>query len=393
MNFKNYLNRITGNSDIYTRARMLGMTLEELLEWEKELGYQYQNIGIPEDEELELSPDVESYSDDKGRKFWRSIIPNRNKPLEGQVEMNVTPYDIVQNDESLTVDEKVARIKEISSEREKEINKENILGHAKNWGGAALQLGSAFLPGGLSKNATAKIAEKAAPKLGRKIANEVASGISKGVTSGAVEGVGRGLGNDENILKTAAQDAALGAAGGAALGSAGGKVQQFLKGKKLKNYGDIDTLDTGRRSQYNKDSKVYYQDYIQGRDVDRDGKINFSGRGIQELLRWNPKQGQNLPDLINDIKNADKLPDMPNTKPQQKPNTQKFEVYRGKHGDHLIDVRKDGQRRYYTTKDTPSDGANITGAGEISNQGMQNETSDISSLIENILRKLGYGRW
>ena len=74
MNFKNYLNRITGNSDIYTRARMLGMTLEELLEREKELGYQYRNIGIPEDEELELSPDVEKRTDSNGNQGWFSRL-------------------------------------------------------------------------------------------------------------------------------------------------------------------------------------------------------------------------------------------------------------------------------------------------------------------------------
>ena len=74
MNFKNYLNRITGNSDIYTRARMLGMTLEELLEREKELVYQYRNIGIPEDEELELSPDVEKRTDSNGNQGWFSRL-------------------------------------------------------------------------------------------------------------------------------------------------------------------------------------------------------------------------------------------------------------------------------------------------------------------------------
>ena len=389
MNFKNYLNRITGNSDIYTRARMLGMTLEELLEREKELGYQYRNIGIPDDEELELSPDVESYSDDTGRKFWRSIIPNQNKPIKGQVEMNVTPYDIVQNDESLTTDEKIAKIKAISSEREKEINKENILGHAKNWGGAALQLGSAFLPGGLSKNAAAKIAEKAAPKLGRKIATEVASGISKGATSGAVEGVGRGLGNDENILKTAVQDAALGAAGGAALGAAGGKVQQVLKGKRLQNYGDIDTLKEKKRSQYNKETRDYYRDYIQGRDINKDGKINFSSRGIQELMHWNPKQGKNLPDLMNDIKQSSKNHELPNTKLQKKPYVKKYEVYRGKLGDHLIEENMSGQRRYYTTKDTP------LGSFPNDNEGLHlnnNMAENNNPIMENILKLLRYIR-
>lgn len=389
MNFKNYLNRITGNSDIYTRARMLGMTLEELLEREKELGYQYRNIGIPEDEELEISPDVESYSDSTGKKFWRSILPNQNKSLEGQVEMNLTPYDIVQNDDSLSTDEKIAKIKEISTERDKEITRENILGHAKNWGGAALQMGSVFLPGKFGKNITSNMAEKFAPKLGRKMAKEVASGINKGVMSGAVEGLGRGLGSDENILKTTVQDAALGAAGGAALGAAGGKAQQFLRGKKLKDYGDIDTLDSSKRHQYNKDTKSYYQDYIQGRNINRDGKINFSGKAIQELLHWNPKQGKNLPDLMNDIKQAAKNHEIPNTKPEKKPYVKKYELYRGKLGDHLIEENTSGQRRYYTTKDTP------LGSLPTNNESLHLNSDDMvdnNPIMENILRLLRYIR-
>ena len=74
MNFKNYLNRITGNNNIYSRSGMMGMTLKELLEREKELVYQYRNIGIPEDEELELSPDVEKRTDSNGNQGWFSRL-------------------------------------------------------------------------------------------------------------------------------------------------------------------------------------------------------------------------------------------------------------------------------------------------------------------------------
>ena len=74
MNFKNYLNRITGNNNIYSRSGMMGMTLKELLEREKELVHQYRNIGIPEDEELELSPDVEKRTDSNGNQGWFSRL-------------------------------------------------------------------------------------------------------------------------------------------------------------------------------------------------------------------------------------------------------------------------------------------------------------------------------
>ena len=80
MNFKNYLNRITGNNNIYTRTGMMGMTLKELLEREKELGYQYRNIGIPEDEDLELSPDVERKIDANGKQGWFSRLVQSQEP-------------------------------------------------------------------------------------------------------------------------------------------------------------------------------------------------------------------------------------------------------------------------------------------------------------------------
>ena len=45
-------------------------------------------------------------------------------------------------------------------DREKEINREHILEQAKNYGGAALELGSAFVPGYGGARITGKIASK-----------------------------------------------------------------------------------------------------------------------------------------------------------------------------------------------------------------------------------------
>ena len=86
----------------------------------------------------------------------------------------------------------VAKIQEAARAREKEINREHLLKQAKNYGGAALEVGSAFIPGLGGAKLAGAIAKKLAPKFGRKIAQEVSTGMLKGTSSGAIEGLGRG---------------------------------------------------------------------------------------------------------------------------------------------------------------------------------------------------------
>ena len=89
----------------------------------------------------------------------------------------------------------------------------------------------------------------------------------------------------------------------------------------------------------------------------------MTNRGQREILRWNPKIGQNFPELVSDIKHSKRVENIQNEKPETKIFTDYFEVYRGKLGDHLIDVNKDGSRRYYTTKDTPEGSLRTTSTG------------------------------
>lgn len=42
-------------------------------------------------------------------------------------------------------------------------------------------------------------------------------------------------------------------------------------------------------------------------------------------------------------------------KPEQKPDVSHYEIYRGKNGDHYIEVMKDSKKRYYITKNSPKD--------------------------------------
>ena len=239
----------------------------------------------------------------------------------------------------------------------------------KKVAGAGLQAAS-LIPqvrgaGILAKGAGA-VGKKLAPKAGRKIAKEIGDGTVAGTVSGALEGLGRGLITDENPLKTTLQDAGIGAVLGTTGGAVGGKIEKAARGNKLKRYGNIDLLDKTSRKQYSKDAKDYYQDYVQGKLVNKDGPINMTNRGHREILRWNPKQAQNFPELTKDIKNAKKQPNMPNND-NEKLYTDHFEVYRGKQGDHLIEVNKNGNRRYYTTKDIPEGSLRAPSTGTLEN--------------------------
>lgn len=124
---------------------------------------------------------------------------------------------------------------------QKERNKEM----AKLYGGAALQIGSALIPGTLGLKAAGGAIKALTPYVGKKIAENVATGTISGLASGAVEGLGRGLMEGENPLKTMASDATLGTLFGGALGLAGGKIGKKLAEKRvfdseanLRKYGD-----------------------------------------------------------------------------------------------------------------------------------------------------------
>jgi len=167
---------------------------------------------------------------------------------------------------------------------------------------------------------------------------------------------------------------------GGALGAGGANIFRNIKGQQLKNYGNIDELDEVLRKQYNKDSRKFYQDYIQDIKLNKNGEFDFTRRGIQEQLRWNPKQTQNYPELVKDIKQAQRLPDIPNAKLEQKPDVSHYEVYRGKNGDHYVEVSESGKKRYYITKESPSGSDRTTSSGTTRspNTILQNNSSKVN---------------
>lgn len=138
-----------------------------------------------------------------------------------KVPENVTP------EVQAILDSYEARNKEIERNHKKEM--------AKLYGGAALQIGSAFIPGTLGLKAAGGAIKALTPYVGKKIAENVATGTISGLASGAVEGLGRGLMEGENPLKTMVSDATLGTLFGGAFGLAGGKIGKKLAEKNLQN--------------------------------------------------------------------------------------------------------------------------------------------------------------
>ena len=269
---------------------------------------------------------------------------------------NTTPktyVELILDDEKLTQAEKIQRINYVYNNYQEKLDEDLRNYLIKIWSGGLLEIGSAAIPfGGAGKLGAAAGQKLLQKSIGRKLSQEIGAGAASGLASGGVFGTGRGLIEDKNPLMTGMQDAGLGIILGTLGGNIAGQAKRFVRGQSIKNYGDIDLLPKEIRKQYTQDVKDFYKDYIQEIILDRNGSINFSKRGVQEQLRWNPKQGQNYPELIKDIKNAKQLPDVPNLKPQQKPEVDHYEVYQGKNGKHLIEVNKQGKKRYYITKDT-----------------------------------------
>lgn len=158
-------------------------------------------------------------------------------PLEGYVRYDRNPYEEIQNDKMLSTDEKVKRIKDISSAREKEINDEHIKKMSKLYGGAALEIASGAIPWGLGGRVADTGYKMAKPLIKQIAQKELSKGAVEGMASGAVSGLGRGMLEDKNPLQTAAQDAGTGFVTGAGLGKLAGKVHS--QNPKIKDLDEV----------------------------------------------------------------------------------------------------------------------------------------------------------
>ena len=123
---------------------------------------------------------------------------------------------------------KVDAILKKYEEQNRQIEREHAKEMAKLYGGAALQIGSAFIPGTLGLKLAGGAIKGLTPIVGRKIAQNVATGVTSGLAGGAVEGLGRGLMENQNPLKTMATDSLAGGLLGGLGGYGLGKVAQKL---------------------------------------------------------------------------------------------------------------------------------------------------------------------
>ena len=134
--------------------------------------------------------------------------------------------------------------------RNKEIENAHRKNMAKLYGGAALQIGSALIPGTLGLKGAGAAIKAITPSVGRKIAENAVTGTISGLASGAVEGIGRGLMDGENPWKTMVSDGAIGALLGGPLGLVGGKVAKLIDEKAL--------------AKGNKLPQQYFDEYVAG---------------------------------------------------------------------------------------------------------------------------------
>ena len=238
----------------------------------------------------------------------------------------------------------VKAIQEAARVREKEINREHLLEQAKNYGGAALELGSAFVPGYGGAKVAGTLAKKLAPRLGRKIAKEIATGTLKGASSGTLEGLGRGLLEDENLLKTAIQDTIVGTASGAGLGMAGANVEKAVRGNNLKKIDDLKLL--------RKKETDFYKDYIQGTKSRHPqiGDIDYTQSGLETVSKQ-PNVGRYFDSLKKELNNAEYLDyELPYHKNHGvKDNIRGFHKLKNNNKEFLIADTPDGAK-YYMSK-------------------------------------------
>ena len=309
---ENYYNKETNDGRIFSFEDVVNIPQDEDAFYRKAIDYQYGEIGFPRDEELRNSSDVvyvRAYTRDDGtpvRAHYRSKnghhFANPNKPVLGTPKETKARIDAMvdkwmdswKEPETKTLQGGVryneqgddySKIEEIRAIKEKyvkerdEIERERLLGNLKDYSGAALEIGSAFVPAVGVPKMTAQIAAKLAPKLGKRIANEIASGIVSGGLSGTIGGASNAMMNDENVIDGAVKGGVLGAAGGGLTGTTAGYAKRSIDGFGLTHHKAFDEMSTQEYNKYGRLGKKYYKDYIQNTTVTNDilGDITFTG--------------------------------------------------------------------------------------------------------------------
>jgi len=250
-----------------------------------------------------------------------------------------------------TDDEEINRLKEEAKAELRKIEKERWQTHAKNFGGAALEIGSAAIPLATGPRIAVGLTKTITPMLGKKIAQEVSTGIIDGAISGGVYGLGEGLLNGENPIMSTVEGSIIGGVSGGTLGLEAGKVMQLFRGLKLKDFKPLDSMTKEERKEIRKYLHKYYQDYNQGLRVNVPdfGSVLLTARGGQETISKNLECAKDFPNLKRKLQKA-KYIRTDSLYKQRKDNIKKFQVFEGEDSTIFIIATDSNGHKYYLTK-------------------------------------------
>ena len=225
----------------------------------------------------------------------------------------------------------------------------------RQYAGAALQLGSAFMPAGSLGKAGIQVGEQLLKKsIGRKLSQEIGAGAAVGMGSGAVFGAGRGISENKNPILTAVTDALTGLFSGGALGAIGGNIQKMLKGNSLKNYSEDQIFSANKYKTFRKEAETYYKNYLQNRIINHEdlGEIEFTRKGMDEIFSKNPNLAVLFPDLVKDLKSTSniEISNLYKARNKTEKNLSKFYYLYNDKYQHMIAEDKMGHKKYYLTK-------------------------------------------
>lgn len=234
----------------------------------------YYEENLPVSQEEELWDDLNDY-------LKSDLIPQTNNDevlandyndktlIKGSVEEVVNPYDLIQNDTSLSTEEKVAKIKELTDARNKEIDKEHRKNMARILGGATLEVGSYFIPGTIGAKAVggltkvmAPIAKKLMPKIGKKVVNDVVKNVAEGVVSAPIGAIGDSMVTGEDINEFLPKIGNGMKQNAMSLGYIWSNKKK--RANELKDVDNFDNLSKYQKRRMQNKLLQYYDDYVDG---------------------------------------------------------------------------------------------------------------------------------
>lgn len=226
-----------------------------------------------------------------------------------------------------TDSKEVELLKEKAKKETKEIEKERWKEHAKNFGGATLEIGSATIPVGGNIKAASSVVKALTPKLGRKVSEAIVKQGTQGAVTGSVFGIGESLMENKNLIKTVGKDAAIGTITGASSAGIIGKIKKNIEVKKVeklitkRNDWGIAFQKASRKPEQAIEILLEKkQGFVPGAINKKGiGEIDFvwgdSNGGLKHIIERRNKQG------YDGISYAKKIPDMiKNGKIIEKPN-------------------------------------------------------------------------